>query len=86
MTISLPEQLAARIESLRGQTGATRSGVIADLLWRGWRDVQRQEREARYRAAYASVADTVDDTAWLDAAAADFFEDADHWPDENAKR
>jgi metal-responsive CopG/Arc/MetJ family transcriptional regulator len=79
VTVSLPDQLVAQIEQLRKRTAHTRSWVITDLLWRGWQDVEQEEREARYRAAYAATSTEHDDTAWMDPASADFFEDADAW-------
>jgi metal-responsive CopG/Arc/MetJ family transcriptional regulator len=79
VTVSLPDQLAAQIETLRKRTDHTRSSVITDLLWRGWQDVEREEREARYRAAYAATPTETEDTAWTDAASSDFFDDADSW-------
>jgi metal-responsive CopG/Arc/MetJ family transcriptional regulator len=80
VTVSLPDQLVAQIEKLRQRTSGTRSGIITELLWRGWHDVEQEEREARYRAAYAAMPDDAEGTAFIDAASADFFEDADTWP------
>jgi hypothetical protein len=88
ITVSLPNQLLAQIENLRERTDSTRSGTITDLLWRGWQNVEQEEREARYRAAYSSMPDRRGDAAWVDAASADFFEDADSWetPETDPKR
>lgn len=51
VTISLPAELMARIEGWRRETGANRSEAVTDLLWRGWRQLDDERREERYRAA-----------------------------------
>ncbi len=52
VTVSLPAELLARIEDRRLARGVSRSEVVSELLWRGWRRVETEDRERRYRAAY----------------------------------
>lgn len=69
VTLSLHGDLLDRIEKLRREQGtASRSGVMADLLWRGWQQVESEEREARYRVAYQAQPDTEEELAWADGA------------------
>jgi len=80
VTVSLPAELLARIEELRHGRHASRSETVAELLWRGWRQVEAEEREARYRAAYADQPETDDERAWAEEAATDLLAEADpHW-------
>ena len=69
VTISLPAELMTRIEGRRRETGGSRSEVIADLLWRGWRELDDERREERYRAAYRAQPETAHELAWADLAA-----------------
>ena len=69
VTVSLPAELLSRIEQHRAGTGASRSEVIADLLWRGWRELEFAEREDRYRAAYRSEPETAEEVEWAELAA-----------------
>jgi hypothetical protein len=77
VTVSLPAELLARIEGRRHSGGLTRSEVISDLLWRGWRQLEDEDREERYRAAYQAQPETDDELAWADIAADQLFTD-DH--------
>ena len=69
VTVSLPNELVARIEGLRHSGGLTRSEVISDLLWRGWRQLEDESREDRYRTAYQAQPETDEEFAWADMAA-----------------
>jgi hypothetical protein len=77
VTVSLPAELLARIERRRHSGGLTRSEVISDLLWRGWRQLEDEDREERYRAAYQAQPETDDELAWADIAADQLFTDDD---------
>jgi metal-responsive CopG/Arc/MetJ family transcriptional regulator len=82
VTVSLPTELLARIEHRRRDRQASRSEVVSDLLWRGWRQVEAEEREERYRVAYQLQPDTDHEQAWAEAAAADLLgQDDPGWPD-----
>jgi metal-responsive CopG/Arc/MetJ family transcriptional regulator len=67
VTVSLPADLLARIEERA--RGRSRSEVVTDLLWRGWRVVEHEAREERYRRAYAEQPDTAEEMGWAEAAA-----------------
>lgn len=71
VTVSLPAELMARIESRRRGTDASRSEVVSDLLWRGWRQAETEAREQRYRASYQADPETKGEQAWADEAAGD---------------
>lgn len=73
VTVSLPADLLARIEHRRHAREASRSEVVTDLLRRGWHQVELEEREARYRAAYQAVPETAEERRWADEAAGDLF-------------
>lgn len=69
VTISVPADLMTLIEGRRRETGANRSEVVTDLLWRGWRQLDDERREERYRAAYQAHPETTAELEWADAAA-----------------
>jgi Arc/MetJ-type ribon-helix-helix transcriptional regulator len=69
VTVSLPAELLARIEGRRQDRQTSRSEVVTDLLWRGWRQVEDEERRERARAAYAAQPETDEELAWADYAA-----------------
>ena len=69
VTISVPAELMAHIEGRRRETGANRSEVVTDLLWRGWRQLDDERREERYRAAYQTQPETIGELEWADVAA-----------------
>ena len=71
VTVSLPADLLAQIEHRRRQRETSRSAVVSELLWRGWRQVEAEEREERYRAAYEAQPETDTERAWAEAAAGD---------------
>ncbi len=71
VTVSLPAELLSRIEDRRHDHGASRSEVVSELLWRGWRQVETEEREERYRAAYRAQPETDEERAWADSCAAE---------------
>lgn len=71
VTVSLPAELLARIEHRRHDQDTSRSEVVSELLWRGWRQVEIQEREERYRAAYQAQPETDTERAWAEGAAGD---------------
>lgn len=73
VTVSLPAELLARIEEHRAAEGRTRSDVIADLLWRGWRAIEHEAMEEEYRRAYADQPETAEESAWADMAADELF-------------
>jgi Arc/MetJ-type ribon-helix-helix transcriptional regulator len=77
VTVSLPAELFARIERRRQQGGTSRSEVVSELLWRGWRQLEEEDREERYRAAYKAQPDTGEELAWADMAADELFADDD---------
>ena len=77
VTVSLPTELFARIERLRRYRETSRSEVVSDLLWRGWRQVEAEEREERYRTAYQAQPDTAEERAWAEEAAADLLAQED---------
>jgi Arc/MetJ-type ribon-helix-helix transcriptional regulator len=84
VTVSLPADLLARIENRRHQRGSSRSEVVSDLLWRGWREVEIEEREARYRASYEAHPETGDERTWAEAAADDLLGEKDAGWDNSA--
>ena len=57
VTVSLPASLLKRIEEHRAE-GQTRSEVVTEWLWRGWRDVERERMEEEYDRAYALQPET----------------------------
>ena len=72
VTVSLPASLLKRIEEHRAE-GQTRSEVVTDWLWRGWRDVERERMEEEYDRAYALKPETEEELAWADMAADELF-------------
>ncbi|MGH9105561.1 MAG: CopG family transcriptional regulator [Acidimicrobiales bacterium] len=82
VTVSLPAELLARIEHRRHDRETSRSEVVSELLWRGWRQVEAEEREERYRSAYQAQPETDAERAWAEEAAKDLFgEDSTGWSD-----
>ena len=77
VTVSLPADLLARIEDRRRGRETSRSQVVSELLWRGWRQAEAEEREHRYRASYQAEPDTRREQTWADQAAADFLGEED---------
>jgi metal-responsive CopG/Arc/MetJ family transcriptional regulator len=77
VTVSLPAELLARIEHRRHDQEASRSEVVSELLWRGWRQVEAEEREERSRAAYQLQPETHAERAWAEEAAKDLFGEND---------
>jgi metal-responsive CopG/Arc/MetJ family transcriptional regulator len=73
VTVSLPAELLARIEHRRTDRETSRSEVVSELLWRGWHQVEAEEREKRYRAAYQAQPETDTERAWAEEAAGDLF-------------
>jgi Arc/MetJ-type ribon-helix-helix transcriptional regulator len=71
VTVSLPAELLARIEDRRHGREISRSEVVSELLWRGWRQAETEDREQRYRASYQAEPDTREEQSWADQAAAD---------------
>ncbi|MHB1501118.1 MAG: ribbon-helix-helix domain-containing protein [Candidatus Dormibacteria bacterium] len=71
VTVSLPAELLARIEDRRRGRETSRSEVVSELLWRGWRLAEAEDREQRYRASYHSEPDTREEQGWADQAASD---------------
>lgn len=82
VTVSLPADLLARIEHRRHDRETSRSEIVSELLWRGWREVEAEEREARYRAAYNVEPETEEERAWADEAAGNLFGEEDAGWDE----
>ena len=76
VTVSLPTELLARIEHRRDNREVSRSEVVSELLWRGWRQVEADEREERYRAAYMAQPQTDPERAWAEEAAKDLFDES----------
>lgn len=82
VTVSLPAELFARIEGRRHDQEVSRSEVVSDLLWRGWRQAEAEEREERYRSAYQEQPETDAERAWAEEAAEDLFGEEDTaWSD-----
>jgi metal-responsive CopG/Arc/MetJ family transcriptional regulator len=77
VTVSLPADLLARIEHRRHDRETSRSEVVSELLWRGWRQVEAEEREARYRAAYQAEPETEEERAWAEEAVGNLFSEED---------
>jgi len=75
VTISVPAELMAHVERRRQEIGANRSAAVTDLLWRGWRQLEDERREERYRAAYQAQPETVGELEWADLAAAELFKE-----------
>jgi metal-responsive CopG/Arc/MetJ family transcriptional regulator len=71
VTVSLPAELLARIEHRRHDRETSRSEVVSELLWRGWRQAEAEEREERYRSAYQAQPETDAERAWAEEAAKD---------------
>ena len=85
VTLSLPVELLARVEAYRETRGVSRSEAFSDLAWRGWHQVEEQDREARYRSAYERQPETADELTWAEVAAADLLSpEAASW-DEGAR-
>ena len=84
VTVSLPAELLARIERRRHDEEASRSEVVSELLWSGWRQVEAEEREERSRVAYQIQLETDAEHAWADEAAKDHFGENDiSWGDDD---
>lgn len=82
VTVSLPAELLARIEHRRHDRGTSRSEVVSDLLWRGWSQVETEEREERYRVAYQAQPETEEERTWASDAARDLLDQEDTgWDD-----
>jgi metal-responsive CopG/Arc/MetJ family transcriptional regulator len=80
VTVSLPAELLARIEGRRQGRGTSRSEVVSELLWRGWRQVETEDREEQYRLAYQAQPETAEEREWADQAAAELLsEDGTSW-------
>ena len=77
VTISLPADLLARIERRRHDRETSRSEVVSELLWRGWRQAEAEERADRYRSAYQVQPETDAERAWAEEAAEDLFDEDD---------
>ncbi len=77
VTISLPAELLARIEHRRHDREISRSEVVSELLWRGWRQAEAEEREERYRSAYQAQPETDAERAWAEEAAEELFSEDD---------
>lgn len=69
VTISLPGELAQRIDQRRAESGEGRSQVVADLCWRGWYQWDDERRAQQSESAYSAVPETVGDQVWAEAAA-----------------
>lgn len=83
ITVSLPAELLTRIEGRRHNHGASRSAVVSELLWRGWRQVETEDREKRYRAAYQTQPETDEERAWAENAAGDLLDEGNAgWADD----
>jgi metal-responsive CopG/Arc/MetJ family transcriptional regulator len=83
VTVSLPAELLARIERRRQDREASRSEVVSELLWRGWRQAESEEREERYRSAYEAQPETDAERAWAEEVAEDLFSEEDTgWSDD----
>ncbi|MGH9103992.1 MAG: hypothetical protein ACRDYD_13580 [Acidimicrobiales bacterium] len=77
VSVSLPAALLARVESRRLERGTSRSDVVSELLWRGWHQVENEERERRYSAAYRMEPDSGEERAWAETAATDLLDGSD---------
>jgi Arc/MetJ-type ribon-helix-helix transcriptional regulator len=86
VTISVPAELMAHIEGLRREAGANRSEVVTELLWRGWRQLEDERREERYRAAYQAQPETIGELEWADMAAAELVAGDKGKPDATTER
>lgn len=73
VTISVPPELLERVEEHRHRLGLSRSEVMVDLMWRGWREAEHAEREERHRRAYAVELDGGGELSWPDMAAEELF-------------
>src|SRR6476661_4177908 len=73
VTVSLPAELLAHIEERRREHGISRSEVVSDLLWRGWHQIEGEDREGRYRAAYDTLPETGEELEWAEMAADEMF-------------
>jgi hypothetical protein len=72
VTVSLPASLLKRIEEHRAE-GQTRSELVTDWLWRGWREVERERMEEAYDRAYALHPETEEEREWAEWAADQLF-------------
>jgi metal-responsive CopG/Arc/MetJ family transcriptional regulator len=75
VTVSLPADLLARIKDRRGDHEISRSEVVSDLLWRGWRQVETEDREEQYRVAHRVQPETDEEWAWAEDAAAELLDE-----------
>lgn len=69
VTLSLPAVLLEYVEQRRSESGESRSEVVADLCWRGWRQWDEQRRADCSDAAYASFPVSDEEQRWDEAAA-----------------
>ena len=82
VTVSLPAELLARIEHRRHDRMTSRSEVVSELLWLGWRQAEAEEREERYRTAYRAQPETDAERTWAEEAARDLLDGDDTgWSD-----
>jgi len=69
VTVSLPIELSACIDQRRAESGVSRSEVVTDLCWRGWRQWDEERRTRRSEAAYNAVPEPIGRQGWAGAAA-----------------
>ncbi|MGH9057096.1 MAG: ribbon-helix-helix protein, CopG family [Acidimicrobiales bacterium] len=82
VTVSLPAELLARIEHRRQDRETSRSEVVSELLWLGWRQAEAEEREERYQSAYRAQPETNAERTWAEEAAKDLLGEEDiDWSD-----
>ncbi|MFZ0214840.1 MAG: ribbon-helix-helix protein, CopG family [Candidatus Dormiibacterota bacterium] len=79
VTVSLPAELFTRIEEHRRRLGISRSAEVSRLLLWGWRQVEAEERERRYRAAYGAQPETEEERGLADEAAAELLQEVAEW-------
>jgi metal-responsive CopG/Arc/MetJ family transcriptional regulator len=82
VTVSLPAELLARIEHRRRDRETSRSEVVSELVWLGWRQAEDEEREERGWSAHQAQPETDAERAWAEEATVDLFsKDATGWSD-----
>jgi metal-responsive CopG/Arc/MetJ family transcriptional regulator len=89
VTISLPAELLRLVEQQRAAGGRSRSEVVTDLLWRGWRAIENEAMEEEYRLAYARQPETEEERARAEWTADELFASNDddwseYWSSESA--
>jgi metal-responsive CopG/Arc/MetJ family transcriptional regulator len=69
VTVSLPADLFAWGEKERARRKVSRSAFVADLYRRQLEELEKEQRVARYAAAYGKQPETEEERAWAEGSA-----------------